>query len=137
MRGLAYGIPGYCIDGNDADQVYLTMKECADRARDGGGPSIIECMTFRMTGHSAHDDPSQYLSKEKFEEWEKKDPIDRYKKRLLEEEVIDQAWIDETLEEIKADIDKAVEEAEKCPYPEPEEALTDVYYDPSRPVVNQ
>jgi TPP-dependent pyruvate/acetoin dehydrogenase alpha subunit len=137
VRGLAYGIPGYCIDGNDADQVYLTMKECVDRARDGGGPSIIECITFRMTGHSAHDDPSQYMAKEKFEEWKKKDPIKRYQKRLLEEKVIDQDWIDSNVEEIKAAVDKAVEEAEKCPYPEPEEALTDVYYDPGRPVVNQ
>jgi pyruvate dehydrogenase E1 component alpha subunit len=137
VRGLAYGIPGYCIDGNDADQVFLTMKECVDRARDGGGPSIIECMTFRMTGHSAHDDPSQYISKEKFEEWEGRDPVERYQKRLLDEEVIDPSWSERSLAEIREAVDKAVVEAEKCPYPEPEEALTDVYYDPGRPVVNQ
>jgi pyruvate dehydrogenase E1 component alpha subunit len=97
VRGLAYGIPGYCIDGNDADQVYLTMNECADRARDGGGPSIIECMTFRMTGHSAHDDPSQYIGEERFKEWEKKDPIERYQNRLLEEGVIDPEWLEKSV----------------------------------------
>ena len=137
QRGVAYGIPGYRVDGNDPDAVFRTAREVVERARTGGGPSIVECMTFRMTGHSAHDDPSHYVPKEKFEEWEKKDPIARYTQRLLEEEVIDPAWIERTEQEIKAAVDQAVDEAEACPFPEPEEALTDVYYDPSRPVVNQ
>jgi pyruvate dehydrogenase E1 component alpha subunit len=137
QRGIAYGIPGYRVDGNDADAVFRTAREVVERARTGGGPSLVECLTFRMTGHSAHDDPSHYVPKEKFEEWGKKDPIALYTQRLLEEEIIDQAWIERTEQEIKAAVDKAVDEAEACPFPEPEECLTDVYYDPSRPVVNQ
>lgn len=137
VRGIAYGIPGYRIDGNDADAVFRTAREVVDRARSGGGPSLVECITFRMTGHSAHDDPSHYVPKKLFEEWEKKDPIERYQKRLLEEEIVDPAWIERTQSEIRALVDQAVDEAEKCPFPEPEECLTDVYYDPSRPVVNQ
>jgi pyruvate dehydrogenase E1 component alpha subunit len=137
VRGIAYGIPGYRVDGNDPDAVFRTAREVVDRARSGGGPSLVECVTFRMTGHSAHDDPSHYVPKERFEEWEPKDPIARYQQRLLEEEVIDPAWIERTEAEVKAAVDKAVDEAEACPFPEPEEALTDVYYDPNRPVVNQ
>lgn len=137
VRGVAYGIPGYMVDGNDADQVYLTAHETIEHARGGGGPSIVECCTFRMTGHAAHDDPSHYVPKEQFEEWEKKDPIDRYSKRLLEDGVIEQAWIKEQESEIRAAVDQAVDAADKCPYPEPEETLTDVYYDPDRPVINQ
>jgi len=137
VRGLAYGIPGYRVDGNDADAVFRTAREVVERARSGGGPSIVECITFRMTGHSAHDDPSHYVPKQYFEEWEKKDPIVNYQKRLREDGVIDEAWIGRTEAEVKALVDKAVDEAEKCPFPDPEECLTDVYYDPNRPVVNQ
>jgi len=137
QRGVAYGIPGYRVDGNDPDAVFRTAREVVDRARSGGGPSLVECVTFRMTGHSAHDDPSHYVPKERFEEWEPRDPVASYTQRLLEEEVIDRAWVERTEAEIKAAVDKAVDEAEACPFPEPEEALTDVYYDPKRPVVNQ
>jgi pyruvate dehydrogenase E1 component alpha subunit len=137
VRGISYGIPGYRVDGNDADAVFRTAREVVERARSGGGPSIVECITFRMTGHSAHDDPSHYVPKQHFEEWEPKDPIQRYTRLLLEAEVIDKGWIERTEAEIRANVDKAVEDAEACPYPDPEEALTDVYYDPARPVVNQ
>lgn len=137
VRGIAYGIPGYRIDGNNPDSVYLTAKEVFERARGGGGPSIVECMTFRMTGHSAHDDPSHYVPQEKFEEWEKRDPIQNYEEKLLHEGVIDSDWVAKVQTETKELVDQAVDEAEKCPYPEPEEALTDVYYDPDSPVINQ
>jgi pyruvate dehydrogenase E1 component alpha subunit len=137
VRGVAYGIPGYRVDGNDADEVYRTAREVVDRARAGGGPSVVECVTFRMTGHSAHDDPSHYVPKERFEEWGGKDPIACYTERLLAERVIDPAWVEATDAEIRTAVDQAVEQAEACPFPEPEECLTDVYYDPTRPVVNQ
>jgi TPP-dependent pyruvate/acetoin dehydrogenase alpha subunit len=137
VRGVAYGIPGYRVDGNDADEVFRTAREVVERARGGGGPSLVECLTFRMTGHSAHDDPSHYVPKERFEEWEGRDPITRYSERLMAERVVDQAWIEQTDTEIREAVDKAVQEAEACPFPEPEECLTDVYYDPTRPVVNQ
>ena len=93
-RAIGYGIPGYVIDGNDAEAVYRTAIEVCERARTGGGPSIVECKTFRMTGHSAHDDPSHYVPPEKFPEWEKKDPIARLSKRLLDAGVVDRAWLD-------------------------------------------
>ena len=137
VRGVAYGIPGYRIDGNDPDAVYRTAREVVELARSGGGPSIVECITFRMTGHSAHDDPSHYVPKESFEEWGEKDPITNYQGLLLRDGVIDASWVEQTDKEIRELVDQAVDEAEKCPFPEPEECLTDVYYDPNRPVVNQ
>ena len=136
-RAIGYGIPGYLIDGNDAEAVWRTAMEVTARARTGGGPSIVECKTFRMTGHSAHDDPSHYVPPEKFPEWEKKDPIARLSRRLLDQGVVDTAWLDTTQAEIKAAVDTAVERAEACPFPDPSEAATDVYYDPTRPVINQ
>jgi TPP-dependent pyruvate/acetoin dehydrogenase alpha subunit len=136
-RGVAYGIPGYRVDGNDPDVVFRTAREVVERARSGGGPSLVECLTFRMTGHSAHDDPSHYVPPERFAEWGQRDPIATYTERLLDEKVITPAWLEEHELEIKKDVDLAVTQAEACPYPEPEECLTDVYYDPTRPVVNQ
>jgi pyruvate dehydrogenase E1 component alpha subunit len=136
-RAIGYGVEGYLIDGNDAEAVYRTALHVCEKARNGGGPSIVECKTFRMTGHSAHDDPSHYVPDEMFPQWEKRDPIARLTHKLVEQGVVDQAWIAKTEAEIKALVDKAVEEAEACPFPDPSEATTDVYYDPARPVVNQ
>jgi TPP-dependent pyruvate/acetoin dehydrogenase alpha subunit len=136
-RAIGYGVEGYLIDGNDAEAVYRTALHVCEKARNGGGPSIVECKTFRMTGHSAHDDPSHYVPDEMFPQWEKRDPIARLTHKLVERGVVDQAWIAKTEAEIKALVDKAVEEAEACPFPDPSEATTDVYYDPARPVVNQ
>jgi pyruvate dehydrogenase E1 component alpha subunit len=136
-RAIGYGIDGYLIDGNDAEAVYRTALQVCEKARTGGGPSIVECVTFRMTGHSAHDDPSHYVPDELFPQWEKRDPIARLTHRMVERGVIDQAWVATTSEEIRTAVDKAVEQAEACPFPDPSEATTDVYYDPTRPIVNQ
>lgn len=136
-RAIGYGIDGYLIDGNDAEAVYRTALLVCEQARTGGGPSIVECKTFRMTGHSAHDDPSHYVPDEMFPEWEKRDPIARLTRRMIERGVMDQEWIATTLAEIRANVDQAVEQAEACPFPDPSEATTDVYYDPKRPIVNQ
>src|SRR4029079_3253753 len=95
-RAIGYGIPGYVIDGNDAEAVCRTAIEVCERARTGGGPSIVECKTFRMTGHSAHDDPSHYVPPEKFPHWEAKDPIARLSKKLIDAAVVDQAWLEQT-----------------------------------------
>ena len=136
-RAIGYGIDGYVIDGNDAEAVWRTAMAVTTKARTGGGPSIVECKTFRMTGHSAHDDPSHYVPSELFPQWEKRDPVARLSTRMIERGVIDEKWIADTLADIRAQVDKAVEAAEACPFPDPSEATTDVYYDPTRPIVNQ
>jgi pyruvate dehydrogenase E1 component alpha subunit len=126
-RAVAYNIPGEIVDGNDVLAVYDASRRAVERARAGGGPTLLECKTFRMTGHSAHDDAG-YVPKEKFEEWEKKDPISALQQRLIAGGVMTLDEVKRLHESVIAEIDAAVEWAEKSPYPAPEECLHGVYY---------
>src|SRR5256712_11436519 len=90
QKALAYGLPGLQVDGNDVLAVYAASKEAVDRAREGGGPTLIECVTYRLGVHTTADDPTKYRSEEEVREWERKDPLTRFveylrKKNLLEE----------------------------------------------------
>jgi pyruvate dehydrogenase E1 component alpha subunit len=129
-RAPAYGMPGEIVDGNDVLAVYDATRRAIERARQGMGPTLLECKTFRMTGHSAHDD-ANYVPKEVFEEWEIRDPIRRYRRVLLEEEILRAEDIEEMQQQVVGEVDKAVEWAEKCLYPDPEDCLKGVYYDGS------
>jgi pyruvate dehydrogenase E1 component alpha subunit len=126
-RAAGYGIAGEVVDGNDVIAVYHAAKRAIDRARAGEGPSIVEFKTFRMTGHSAHDDAG-YVPPELFEEWKRKDPITRYEKALIGEGVVSQGDIERMQKEIDAIIDDAVEWAENEPLPTAEDLTTNVYY---------
>jgi TPP-dependent pyruvate/acetoin dehydrogenase alpha subunit len=128
MRAPGYGIPGEIVDGNDILAVYDSAKRAIDRARAGEGPSLIEYKTFRMTGHSAHDDAG-YVPPELFEEWKQKDPIVRFEKTLLDEGVVTKERLEEMQRECVSIIDDAVDWAEKQPYPAPEDVTKDVYGD--------
>jgi pyruvate dehydrogenase E1 component alpha subunit len=127
-RAPAYGMPGEVIDGNDILAVYESAKRAVDWARAGKGPYLVEYKTFRMTGHSAHDDAG-YVPKEMFEEWAKKDPVDRFEKHLIKTGEMTQDEITEMEGEITALIDDAVEWAENSPYPDPEDCVKGVYYE--------
>ena len=127
-RAVAYSMPGETVDGNDVLTVYETVQRAIGRARAGMGPSLIECKTFRMTGHSAHDDAA-YVSKSLFEEWKKKDPIDRYQRLLLQEEILSPEDSDSMRKTVTDEVNRAVDQAEKSPYPAPEECLRGVYYE--------
>jgi TPP-dependent pyruvate/acetoin dehydrogenase alpha subunit len=127
-RAAGYGIPGAVVDGNDVVAVYNAAKKAIDHARDGGGPSLVEFKTFRMTGHSAHDDAG-YVPDELFEEWKKKDPILRFEKVLLDEGVATRNDIDRMQKEITAIIDDAVEWAESEPLPTAEDLTKNVYFE--------
>jgi pyruvate dehydrogenase E1 component alpha subunit len=128
LRAPAYGIPGEIVDGNDIVAVYDAAKRAVDRARAGEGPSLVEFKTFRMTGHSAHDDAG-YVPPEMFDEWKKKDPIAHFEKTLLEEGAVTPQRLEEMQRECAAIVDDAVDWAEKEPYPAPEEVTRDVYYE--------
>ncbi|HVN77973.1 MAG TPA: thiamine pyrophosphate-dependent dehydrogenase E1 component subunit alpha [Terriglobia bacterium] len=127
-RAYAYGIPGMSVDGNDVIEVYDATRSAISRARAGEGPSLIECRTFRMTGHSAHDDAS-YVPKELFKEWEKKDPIRRLESRLLQEKGTTEDGLKQLAVRISREVDEALALAENDPYPDPAEALDGVYAD--------
>jgi pyruvate dehydrogenase E1 component alpha subunit len=128
MRAPGYGIPGEVVDGNDILAVYDAAKRAVDRARSGEGPSLVEFKTFRMTGHSAHDDAG-YVPPELFEEWKRKDPIPRFERQLIEEGVLTEKRKDEMQMECVKIVDDAVDWAETQPYPAPEEVTRDVYYE--------
>jgi pyruvate dehydrogenase E1 component alpha subunit len=132
-RGRGYGIPAEIVDGNDVFAVYDAARRAADHARCGLGPYLVECKTFRMTGHSAHD-PADYVPKQLWEEWGKKDPIRRLEQRIISNGWADQATIDRVYDEIREEIDRAVEWAEQSPFPPVSELLQGVYEQPVEPV---
>ncbi len=125
-RAAAYGIPGKAVDGNDVLAVYEVAREAVARARREEGPTLIECKTYRQKGHSRFD-PATYRSEDEVKRWLEKDPIQRLKTRLLKDNVLTEQKAKEIEDEIAAEVGKAVEFAEESPYPDPEEALEDVY----------
>jgi TPP-dependent pyruvate/acetoin dehydrogenase alpha subunit len=125
-RAAAYNMPGEIVDGNDVFAVNAATRRAIDRARSGAGPSLIECKTFRMTGHSAHD-PADYVPKHLFEEWRVKDPIQRIEKRILKERWGIQKDIDAVHARIRAEVDEAIEWAENSPLPDVSELGDNVY----------
>jgi pyruvate dehydrogenase E1 component alpha subunit len=131
-RGPAYGIPSEIVDGNDVCAVRAAAGRAAAHARAGGGPYLIECKTFRMTGHSAHDG-AHYMPKELVAEWAKKDPIDRLEKLMLTKGWAVREQIDQLHREVDAEVDEAVAWAEKSPLPDPSELLDNVYEQPQTP----
>ena len=125
-RSIAYGIPGYSIDGNDVIEVFNTVSEAVKIARKGDGPSLIECITYRWLGHYVGD-PENYRSKEEVENWKiKKDPIKIYKMKLIKEGVVEERELIFIENEIKNEIENAINFAKNSPEPENKELWTDV-----------
>src|SRR5947207_418548 len=107
-RAEAYGLPGEIVDGNDILAVWDSATRAIERARSGQGPTLIECKTFRMTGHSAHDDAG-YVPHELFEYWEERDPIRRLERNLIQSGLITPSRIQEMQEEINREIDETIQ----------------------------
>ena len=128
-RAPAYGIPGEIVDGNDVFAVWEATRRAVERARAGQGPTLIECKTFRMTGHSAHDDAG-YVPQELFEYWEERDPIRRLERGLIQDGVITESEIKTIQERINGEIDENLQIVENDPFPDPEDCLKDVYFEP-------
>jgi TPP-dependent pyruvate/acetoin dehydrogenase alpha subunit len=130
-KALGYGIPGEQADGNDVLAVYDVTKLAVDRARQGGGVTLIELMTYRRKGHAEHDNQS-YVPAGEIERWAaENDPIDRYQARLIEELGFDQSDINAVDQRVRREVDEATEVAERSPMPEPLDALVGVYAAPA------
>jgi TPP-dependent pyruvate/acetoin dehydrogenase alpha subunit len=125
-RAAAYGIPGVLVDGMDVMAVYEAAGEAIGRARRGEGPSLIECHCYRYRGHF-EGDPQAYKPAGEDDEWREKDPIPRFRKRLIGQGVLDEAGAARIQDEITAAVEQAVTFARESPYPEPEEALHHVF----------
>lgn len=128
-KAIGYGIAGEQADGNDVIATYEVTKRAVDRARAGGGVTLIELITYRRKGHAEHDNQS-YVPPGEIERWaSENDPIDRYVKRLLGEGV-DQSELNAIDARVKEEIDIATDEAEASPMPDPTDALVGLYADP-------
>ncbi|MEZ4708629.1 MAG: thiamine pyrophosphate-dependent dehydrogenase E1 component subunit alpha [Caldilineaceae bacterium] len=125
-RAAGYGIPGIIIDGNDVEAVYQASKEAVERARHGGGPTMIECKTMRMMGHAIHDG-AEYVPRALLAEWEKRNPVLLFEQQLLAEGVCDQVEIDEIKQRCAVEIADAVDYAEASPWPDPATVEEGVY----------
>jgi len=125
-RAGAYGIPGLIVDGNDVIAVYKATCEAVERARKGEGPTLIECLTYRHGGHS-RGDPATYRPKEEVEEWLKRDPIPRFKNKLVEMGILTDEQAEEIERKVLAKIEEAVKFAKESPMPDPEIGLEDIY----------
>lgn len=129
IRGAAYGMPGVKVDGNDVLAVYAATADAIALARKGGGPSFIECKTFRMTGHSAHD-AAEYVPPELFKQWKTKDPILRLEATLRKRRLLSAQDISDLDERVRKEVDDAVAFAEAAPFPDGAEAVEGVYCGP-------
>jgi 2-oxoisovalerate dehydrogenase E1 component alpha subunit len=126
-KAEAYGMPGVRVDGNDVLAVYAATKAAADRARSGGGPTLIETVTFRMGPHSSSDDPTRYRRPDLVEEWVRRDPLPRFRQYLELQDLWDEKQEKALRAEIKAEIQAAIEAAEKVGPPPLSSMFDDVY----------
>ena len=126
-RASAYGLPRIIVDGNDADEVFRAANAAYEKARAGGGPSLIECMTYRHSGHSRAD-PAKYRPEGELDRWKQRDPIKIYRERLKQFGVSDKTMADIDAS-VRKEVDDATEACKAAPVPPVEILTTDVYAD--------
>ena len=132
-RAASYAIPGVLVDGQDVLAMHEAVSHAVERARSGQGPSLIEGRTYRYYDHSLGMNRivrASYRSDEEMEHWKQRDPIDIHKTLLLSQDIAPQAEIDQMEDEIKKQINDAVEFARESPYPDPSELFDDMFANP-------
>lgn len=125
-RARSYGIDAQRIDGNDPIAVYEAAKSAVNRIRKGGGPALLECRTYRQGGHK-RDDPGTYRPKDEVERWLAKDPIKKFRSRLIRQKIFTEQELVLVRESIIEELKQAEQFARESPFPEPESALEDLY----------
>jgi TPP-dependent pyruvate/acetoin dehydrogenase alpha subunit len=128
-RAQAYGFEGVVVDGTDVLAVYREAKRAIEKARAGGGPTLIECLTLRMEGHAVHDD-AFYVPKDMFESWAKSDPIERFRTWLRDQADLSDQEEEELASDIKKLLNDAIKRAEDAPLPDPATVLEGVWASP-------
>ena len=127
-RAPGYGMPGVVVDGMDAVAVYEAAGEAIQRARDGHGPTLIECKTYRFFDHvGVRGMGLKYRTDEELAEWQQRDPITLFEARLAELEILDAAAAQQVHDDTLADVRAGIEFAEASPLPDPSVLLDDVY----------
>jgi TPP-dependent pyruvate/acetoin dehydrogenase alpha subunit len=125
-RACAYGISGVTVDGNDVLAVFSTARQAVDRARAGGGPTLMECLTYRQCGHS-RSDPRTYRSREEEEAWKLKDPIVNFRAWLLSQGIAGETELTKIEMAVENRLKEAVAFAEESPEPDPATLYTDIF----------
>src|SRR6185312_12363506 len=125
QRAAAYGIPGKRVDGNDVEAVFKVVNELAACARDGKGPAIVECLSYRWEPHSLFT-RGELRPQTEIEDWKSKDPIERYRALLIRRKIATEKMIEQIHAEVSAELVKAVDFAKASPPPDPETAFEDV-----------
>lgn len=125
-RAAGYGFPGIVVDGNDFFAVHEAAVAAVAQAREGGGPTLIECKTMRMRGHAVHDNMA-YVPRELLEEWAARDPIKRFEQQLRDRGLLDDATLADLEVRIESEVDDAQAFAEQSPYPDPAAVTVGVY----------
>lgn len=113
QKAYAYGMPGIQVDGNDVLAVYAAAQEAIERARSGNGPTLIECVTYRVAVHTTADDPRRYRSDEEVAKWKDKDPLPRFKKYLIQKKLLVDSEFEKIESGVMAEIQTAVDRAEE------------------------
>ncbi|HEU5270395.1 MAG TPA: pyruvate dehydrogenase (acetyl-transferring) E1 component subunit alpha [Jatrophihabitans sp.] len=130
-RGVGYGMPGVLIDGNDAAMVYTATAEAIERARAGGGPTLIEAITYRIEAHTNADDASRYRNDAEVAEWLARDPVDRLQKYLQARGILDQSEMDATAGEAEAQAERLRVALHADATLDPAELFAHVYAEPT------
>jgi pyruvate dehydrogenase E1 component alpha subunit len=125
-RADSYGMPGVIVDGNDVEAMYVVTSEAIERARTGGGPTLIEAKTMRMLGHAIHDG-AEYVPAALLAEWEARDPLKLFETKLLAGNITDQVELDEIGRRCEAEVEDAIAYAEASPWPDPKTIMDGVY----------
>jgi pyruvate dehydrogenase E1 component alpha subunit len=126
-KAEGYGMPGVLVDGNDLFAVYSVTAEAVQRARSGGGPTMIEALTYRLGPHTTSDDPRRYRSGEEEAEWRERDPLERVRRYLAGADAWTPGWQKAIEAEESAAIEAAVEEAEAVPAQRPEDIFASMF----------
>ncbi len=137
QKAIAYGFDGIQVDGNDLFAVFAATKEAVDKARSGGGPTLIEGVTYRFGPHTTADDPTKYRTEEEMEPWKPLDPLVRLRLYLKGKGLLDEGIESKLTEEAQKEIDQAVKEAEAVPTPEVEEIFNYVFAGMTPPLKEQ
>jgi len=129
-RAVAYGIPGTTVDGNDVLAVYDTTTALVERARRGEGPSLLECQTYRWSGHHVGDPGTTYRSTDEVNAWKARCPIKRWRGYLIEHNYLTSETADEIEKQVEQEIEDAIDYGRNSPFPPLEELYTDIFINP-------
>ncbi len=137
QKGAGYGMDAIQVDGNDVLAVYVATSEAVAKARAGGGPTLIEAVTYRLAMHTTADDPKKYRSEDEVKKWEKRDPLIRFEKYLRDRDMLDDAMHEQIVSDCKAAVKVGVEEYEAARDVDPRDCFKYMYEDMPAELVTQ